>query len=44
MNIINKYMFGMIWRLIAMIGIWIVVISGMTTTFIFYLITLIRLL
>jgi hypothetical protein len=43
MNIINKYMLGMIWRPIAMIGIWIVVIFGMTTAFIFYLITLIPL-
>jgi hypothetical protein len=39
MNIIKKYMFGMILRPIVMIGIWIVVISGMTTTFIFYLMT-----
>jgi hypothetical protein len=44
MNIIKKYMLGMIWRPIAMIDIWIVVIYGMTTTFIFYLITLIHLL
>jgi hypothetical protein len=44
MNIINKYMFGMILRPIVMIGIWIVVIYGMTTTFIFYLMTLIHLL
>jgi hypothetical protein len=43
MNKINKYMLGMIWRMIAMIGIWIVAISGKTTTFIFYLITLIHL-
>jgi hypothetical protein len=44
MNIIKKYMLGMILRPIVMIGIWIVVISGMTTTFIFYLMTLIHLL
>jgi hypothetical protein len=37
MNIINKCMFGMILRLIVMIGIWIIVISGMTTTSIFIL-------
>jgi hypothetical protein len=44
MNIIKKYMFGMILRPIVMIGIWIVVISGMTTTFIFYFMTLIHIL
>jgi hypothetical protein len=33
MNIIKKYMLGMILRPIAMIDIWIVVISGMTTTY-----------
>jgi hypothetical protein len=44
MNIINKYMLGTILRLIVMIGIWIVVISGMTTTSIFYLMTLLHLL
>jgi hypothetical protein len=44
MNIINKYMFDMILRHIVMIGIWIVVISGMTTIFIFYLMSLIHLL
>jgi hypothetical protein len=33
MNIINKYMFGMILRPIVMIGIWIVVISGMQNHF-----------
>jgi hypothetical protein len=44
MNIIKKYMLGMIFRLIVMIGIWIVVIFGMTTTFIFYLMTLIHIL
>jgi hypothetical protein len=33
MNIIKKYMFGMILRLIVMIGIWIVVISEMTTIY-----------
>jgi hypothetical protein len=43
MNIIKKYMLGMILRQIVMIGIWIFVISRMTTTFIFYLITLIHL-
>jgi hypothetical protein len=30
MNIIKKYMFGIILRPIMMIDIWIVVISGMT--------------
>ena len=44
MNIINKYMLGMILRMIVMIGIWIVVISRMTTTSIFYLMTLLHLL
>jgi hypothetical protein len=44
MNIINKYMFDMILRHIVMIGIWIVVISGMATIFIFYLMSLIHLL
>jgi hypothetical protein len=44
MNIIKKYMLGMILILIVMNGIWIVVISGMTTTFIFYLMTLLHLL
>jgi hypothetical protein len=43
-NIIKKDMLGMITRTIVMIGIWIVVISGMTTTFIFYLMTLLHLL
>jgi hypothetical protein len=42
-NIIKKHMLGMILRPIVMIGIWIVVISGMTTTFIFYLMTLLHL-
>jgi hypothetical protein len=32
MNTIKKHMLGMILRPIVMIGIWIVVISGMTTT------------
>ena len=44
-NLMNPYvylMLGMILRPIVMIGIWIVVIYGMTTTFIFYLITLIH--
>jgi hypothetical protein len=41
---INKYMLGMILRSIAMMGLWIVVISGMTTTSIFYLMTLLHLL
>jgi hypothetical protein len=44
MNIIKKYMFGMICRSIVMIGIWIVVISGMRITSIFYLMTLLHLL
>jgi phage-related protein len=44
MSIIKKYMLGMISMSIAMIGIWIVVISGMTTTSIFYLMTLLHLL
>jgi hypothetical protein len=44
MNIIKKYMFGMILRLIVMISIWIVVIYGMTITSIFYLMTLLHLL
>jgi hypothetical protein len=44
MNIIKKYMLGMILRQIVMIGIWIVVISRMTTTSIFYLMTLLHLL
>jgi hypothetical protein len=44
MNIIKKYMLGMILRPIVMIGIWIIVIPRMTTTFIFYLMTLIHLL
>ena len=44
MNIIKKYMLGMILRLIVIIGIWIVVISRMKTTFIFYLMTLLHLL
>jgi hypothetical protein len=44
MNIIKKYMLGMILRQIVMIDIWIVVIYGMTTTFIFYLMTLLHLL
>jgi hypothetical protein len=44
MNIIKKYMLGMIWRPVAMIGIWIVFISRMTTTFVFYLINLLHLL
>jgi hypothetical protein len=43
MNIIKKYMLGMILSPIVMIGIWIVVISRMTTTFIFYLMILIHL-
>jgi len=43
-NIINKHMFGLIGRPNVMIGIWIVVISRMTTTFIFYLMTLLHLL
>jgi hypothetical protein len=43
MNIINKYMFGMILRSIVMIGIWIVVIYGMETTSIFYLMILLHL-
>jgi hypothetical protein len=46
-NIMDEYnqedMLGMILRLIVMIGIWIVVISGMTTTSIFYLMTLLHL-
>jgi hypothetical protein len=40
MNILKKYILGMILRPIVMIGIWIGVISGMTTTFIFYFMTL----
>jgi hypothetical protein len=44
MNIIKKYMLGMILRPIVMIDIWIVVIYGMTTTSIFYLVTLLHLL
>jgi hypothetical protein len=43
-NTIKKYMLGMILRMIVMISIWIVVISGMTTTSIFYLMTLLHLL
>jgi hypothetical protein len=43
MNIINKYMVGIILRPIVMISIWIVFISGMTTTSIFYLMTLLHL-
>ena len=44
MYILNKYMFVIVFRPIVMIGIWIVVIFGMTTTFIFYLMTLLHLL
>ena len=44
MHIINNSMFGMILRPIVMIGIRIVFISGMATTFIFYLMTLLHLL
>jgi hypothetical protein len=44
MNIINNYMFGMILRPNVMIRIWMVVIFGIKTTFIFYLMTLIHLL
>jgi hypothetical protein len=44
MNIIKKDMLGMILRTIVMIGIWIVFISEMTTTSIFYLMTLLHLL
>jgi hypothetical protein len=39
----KKHMVDMILRMIVMIGIWIVVISGMTTTFIFYLMNLLHL-
>jgi hypothetical protein len=40
----QEYMFGMILRQIVIIGIWIVVIYRMTTTSIFYLMTLLHLL
>jgi hypothetical protein len=42
-NILKKDMLGMISRPIVMIDIWIVFISGMTTNFIFYLMTLLHL-
>jgi hypothetical protein len=43
MKDIKKHLLGMILRPIVMIGIWIVVIYGMTTTSIFYLMTLLHL-
>jgi hypothetical protein len=43
MSIIKKYISGMILMLIVMIDIWIVFISEMTTTSIFYLMTLFHL-
>jgi len=43
-NVLKKYMLVMITRMIVTIGMWIVFISGMKTTFIFYLKTLLHLL
>jgi hypothetical protein len=43
MHIINNYIIGMISRSNVMIGIWIVFISRMTTTFIFKMMTLLHL-
>jgi hypothetical protein len=40
----QEYMLGILLRPIVMIGIWIVVIYGMTTISIFYLMTLLHLL
>jgi hypothetical protein len=39
----KKCILGMLLRMIVMISVWIVVIYGMTTTFIFYLMTLLPL-
>jgi hypothetical protein len=44
MDIIKKDMLGMILRPIVMINIWIVFISRITTTSIFYLMSLLHLL
>jgi len=42
-NILKKYNLGTITNIIVMIGIWIVFIYGISTTFIFYLMTLLHL-